>query len=120
MTELKINLDQIKMLSSDSSTFAREMIDLYLDQTKNQLKKIEASISKNDYNAVGRVAHSMKASFAIINCDILSTLSTSIEEECNKKTPNVDIIGNYLQKFIPLVEQSFPLIVEIGKHEKLI
>lgn len=118
--ELKIDLEQIKSLSSESANFGKEMIDLYLSQTKTQLEKIEKARKEKDYFSVGRVAHTMKASFAIINCDVLTKLSSDIEEECKNDHPNGTLLDTFIDQFNPLVARSFDLIVEVGKQENLI
>ena len=117
---LNIDLTQIKDLSSTDRNFGRELIDLYIRQSKNQLEEINTNLSNQNFRKIGRVAHNMKASFSMLNCEILSNLAKEIENDCLEASSNFKSINEKIKEFRTLTEKTFTLIVNEGKKHKIL
>lgn len=118
--ELEMDLSQITSLAENNEGFGKEMINLYIDQSKAQLKDINLCIDQKDFQSIGNLVHSMKASFSMLNCTTLSQLAIDLEDGCKRNTLSEDEILKKLIRFKTLTEQSFETIITLGKKENLI
>lgn len=120
MEEVEMDLAQIKVLAEGNDGFGKEMIDLYINQSKDQLHEIDIKLKENDFLKIGGLIHSMKASFTMLNCKTLSGLAIELEDGCKRNTLTTEEIIHKLKPFKSLTEQSFETIIKLGKKENLI
>lgn len=118
--KVEMDLSQIKALAEDNDGFGKEMIELYINQSKEQLIEINKNVEDKEFLKVGGLIHSMKASFSMLNCSILSNLSIELEDGCKRNTLSEEEILDKLKTFKTLTEQSFETIIALGKSENLI
>lgn len=62
-----IDLSSLKELAGEDSAFYKEMLETFLDSTRNGLDGILSSVEKHDYPAAGAFAHKMSAPVKQLN-----------------------------------------------------
>lgn len=118
--KLSMDLSQITSIGLTTPGFSKEMIELYLNQTAQQLEEIKKNKSINDFFKIGRLAHSMKASFSMLNCTLLSTQAIEIEGICNSSTIDKNKLYSLIEEFEFFITESFSLIQKMAKKEGIL
>lgn len=85
-----IDLTYLKSLPGANSEFVKEMIDLFIEDTPKELRKIENAIADIDFDAIKRVAHKMKTSVSFMGLNQIVPLLKDMEI---KSTTNLDLNG---------------------------
>lgn len=99
-----ISLEYLKEMSSGNDDFMKEMLVLFLDQSKESKALLKESLNNKDFSSVGKIAHKLKSSFGMINAD--TSFLDSIENECNfiNEEINVELISKNYQQLDNLLE----------------
>ncbi len=112
-----IDLKYLKELSAGNKAFEKEMIELFLDQTPNQIEQFDDSITKKDFEAIAKNAHKLKSSFKVFGAfetaDILKKIETLALE---KDIDEVSILHQKLSKQIALIESELKKCISEGSE----
>ena len=71
----------------DDETLFRELLDLYIDDSKNQMRRLEESLASGDLKVAERVAHTLKSSSANLGAMAMSKLCMQMEMRGRGETP---------------------------------
>jgi len=79
-------LENIRSLQSEGAAdILSQIINLFLEETPNQLKNLQQAIRDNDAGTVYSIAHSLKSSSANLGAMKLSALLKDLEEKGRRK-----------------------------------
>ena len=105
-------IDGLRDLSPDA-TFLRELIDIFLQDTPNRLKELDAALAAGDAATATRAAHSIKGSSSNFGALRLSQLAHHIElqgKAANLAAVNVtELKGEYVR-----VAEALTRIAQVG------
>lgn len=74
------DLTYLKEISNGSNEFIDQMIQLYMEQTPDIIKKMESYLTAGDLKAVRATAHKMKPSVGFMGISALKDVVLKIEE----------------------------------------
>jgi len=108
------NLSDIVELSGGNDSFVEKMVHMFIAQTPLQITQMEESFLRNDYQAIGGLAHSIKP--VIDNLGILSLkhVIREIEKKGKQeiKDPQIIVLISHVKNTISLVvadlKKKFP------------
>ena len=72
-------IEDLRALNPDDVSFLRELIQIYLDDSPQQIAEIEQSLTKGDAPRLTRAAHSLKGSSANFGASQLRAICEKIE-----------------------------------------
>lgn len=110
----EINFKKIDELAEGNESFKKQMIELFLMQTGEQLHHLEAALKDNDFEKVGSIAHNMIPSYDLINAVKLTALCRKLEEVCKA---SADIVFQR-STTLAFIQQSKSAIYEV-KNEAI-
>ncbi len=93
-------LDTLKEAIGDSLT---KIINLYLTDTPNTLQQMQQALNQDDYETVGRLAHSLKSSSANLGALQVSNLAINLEQAIN----NSETDKSKLESAIVAIKTAF-------------
>jgi histidine phosphotransfer protein HptB len=73
-------IEDLRALNPDDGSFLRELIQIYLGDSPQQMAEIESSLAKGDAPRLTRAAHSLKGSSANFGAGQLRALCEKIEQ----------------------------------------
>lgn len=73
------DLSGLRKITGGNTEFEMKMLNMFVDQTPNQLKKLESFLEEEDYENFGMVAHSIKPSIDLICRENLKTQVRDLE-----------------------------------------
>jgi HPt (histidine-containing phosphotransfer) domain-containing protein len=91
--------------------FVTELIDLFLDDTTSQLRRLRAAVSNKDGDEIRRVAHLLKGSSGNIGAGRMAKLFEELEEQ---RDSNTEDTPNLLAR----IEIEFELVREVLQTER--
>ena len=95
-TERDIKLKANEWIEQFDEAFLAELIDAYLDDTPNRLRRMCAAIEIGDTAVCGQEAHTLKSSSANLGAVELSNLARHIETAARGATP--ELIATEVQR----------------------
>lgn len=76
-----INLNYLNELAKGNPEFIKEMIDIFLEDNKEEIENLEKSIQSKNYVSIKEIAHKMKSTIAFVGLDqIIENDLTEIEQ----------------------------------------
>jgi PAS domain S-box-containing protein len=101
------NLDFLRELTKNNPDMIAEMINVYLEETPQLLKKIKDSMRNKDYEGIRAAAHSIIPSFSTVGIgDEYTEMAKSIQEMASKKE-DLQAIQEKLKKLEVVCENAF-------------
>jgi CheY-like chemotaxis protein len=79
--EPPVEMDRLNDLSDGNADSLRELVELYFNQTSQQLLQIETAIRENKFDEVRRVAHSCAGASATLGMARFAQLMRELEKE---------------------------------------
>lgn len=79
------DLSYLKQVSNGDNNFIKEMIDVYMQQTPEEINNMENHLKNKDWKMLRAVAHKMKPSCPFFGLNDLHKVVSSIEEYANKE-----------------------------------
>ncbi len=79
-----------------SEDLLAEILDTFVDDTTENIKKLKALITNNDLNEAAKVAHAIKGSAGNITADKIRQIALYLEKNC--KQENRDALQEYFQQ----------------------
>jgi signal transduction histidine kinase/ActR/RegA family two-component response regulator/HPt (histidine-containing phosphotransfer) domain-containing protein len=81
-----VNLDYLKSIIDHGNTsFLNEMITIFLRDVPEAIKKMDTAFERNDYTALGKVAHQVQTSVAMMGMSELAGTLDIIQNKCQSK-----------------------------------
>lgn len=100
-----INFSYLQEISGGNKEFEKEIIEIYLSETTNNINLLQDSFSANDYNAMKMVAHKSKSAVAVIVGDMLKKDFELIEQSALNKHIT-DEAYKSLNKIVSILNKS--------------
>ncbi|HNR06687.1 MAG TPA: PAS domain S-box protein [Saprospiraceae bacterium] len=76
-----VDLSYLKELSNGNAAFEKEMIELFIQKTPQDIELLEKALQEPDYNTVKNIAHKLKSTFALFKLDESLIPLSQIETE---------------------------------------
>lgn len=86
-----IDLTYLNEISGGDKTFIREMLDLFANTTADEVELFDKHLAEGNYEAIGQLAHKMKAPIQMLGASELFEQVRSLELNGKQKT-NLDTI----------------------------
>ena len=97
MADEPVNLDRIREATLNDEEFIGELIDLFLEDSPNQLDALRQAVESSHVEHAAEAAHRLKGASGNMGADSLSALCRQLEEYG---------LGQELEPMRPLVEQA--------------
>ena len=81
----------IEMVGLDEPDFLVELIDTYLDDAGQAVKKLPEALAAGDLEFVQRTAHSLKSTSATFSAQRLAEMSATLELAMRNEDPTIDL-----------------------------
>lgn len=92
-TEYKyIDPEMLQELANGDQEFISEMINIFLEDVPDSLKKMNEAMKASDLQTVARQAHKLKPSSGMIGAEITTSLASQIEEIANNNDPDQQLV----------------------------
>ncbi len=108
------DLTYLKNMSGGSSDIIKEMVNIFIEQTKEYIVDMQRLLNEKDYLALGKLAHKAKSSVAIMGMNDLAADLKSLEL-LSKDSKDVETYPQIVEKFVTLSKQA---IAELAEHIK--
>jgi CheY-like chemotaxis protein len=95
-----LDLDRLNDFSEGNREAAQELVDLYLNQTREQLERLKAQFVSGNAGEVQRTAHSCAGASATCGILVMTPLFKRVEQLAAEK----------------LLDQAAPLVAELERH----
>jgi CheY-like chemotaxis protein len=99
-----VDVSMLYDISGNDESYINMMVQTFLENMPNTLKKIEQSLHEEDWDAVYRAAHYAKSSLSVVKISEMFDAIITIEVNAKNKT-NLDTIAPLLKN----VQESFVL-----------
>ncbi len=107
----KIDLSYLKEVSSGSSEFMVEMIELFLDQTPGYFASLDEAIKDKNWIKVAEVAHKIKPTLAFVGADLAKESMGEIENKARNET-DLESIPQTFNQLYSFTDELFALLRE--------
>ena len=95
-TDAGLDLDRLRELADDNPAEVRSLVELYLQQTEQQLSQMRAAIQSHSADTLGRVAHSCAGASA--TCGMTPMVNPLKELEKRARSGTLDGADEWHQK----------------------
>lgn len=102
-----LDLDHLREQVSDDRELLREIVLLFFEETELQMRQLKEAIAAQDYDTLGRVAHSLKGSFSGLHAHIARIHAQDLEIAVMKKQP---------EHFLQGMESIEADLLELRRH----
>lgn len=82
----------LQELANGDQEFISEMINIFLEDVPDSLKKMNEAMKASDLQTVARQAHKLKPSSGMIGAEITTSLASQIEEIANNNDPDQQLV----------------------------
>lgn len=107
-----IDLSYLNEISGGDSSFVKEMLELYVNTTAEEARLYYDLLKENNYEAIGHLAHKMKAPIQMLGASDLFNLVRSLEKY-GKEGSNIEQIPAIIDEIQRQVELSIIEIKEL-------
>lgn len=102
---MQLNLNYLSEISGGDKNFIREMLELYVQSTAPEADNFQALLSNANYEAIGHLAHKIKAPVQMLGADELFQQLRALEK-CGKEGSNLEEIPGLIARVQTLVKES--------------
>ncbi len=99
------NLNYLRSISNEDSTFISEMINTFLEATPGSLVSMGKAMKEKDLSTVGKLAHKIKPSLTFMGIDSLKDIVVDIETK-GKEGTDEDLLKKLVPEFITTVNSA--------------
>ncbi|MFZ4799310.1 MAG: Hpt domain-containing protein [Bacteroidia bacterium] len=92
-----IDLTYLNEISGGDSSFIKEMLDLFINTTAIEVNEFDHLLAEGNYEAIGQLAHKMKAPIQMIGASVLFDRLRTIENDGKNRT-NLEAIPNLINE----------------------
>lgn len=92
-----IDLTYLNEISGGDNSFIREMLDLFINTTAIEVNEFDHLLAEGNYEAIGQLAHKMKAPIQMIGASVLFDKLRAIENDGKHRT-NLESIPNSINE----------------------
>lgn len=96
--KVSFNLGYLKKMSGDNPEFVRDMVDTFISSTPKLIQDMEDAFVQADLVKVGKIAHQIKPSLALMGIPQLKEAAIQLEEMV--KTPHAKNLQQEVANFI--------------------
>ncbi len=100
-----IDLSYLKEISGNDQEFIKEMLALYIQTTAAEASNLMDLLAKEDFEAIGHLAHKIKAPIQMLGATELLELIRSLEIYGKEKS-HLDELPHIIHQVGILVDQS--------------
>ncbi len=93
-----INLEYLNEISDGSTDLVRDLISMFINQVPTFSEQLDRFYQNGDYISLGKLAHKIKSSVAMMGISELAT-DMKILENIAKDGKNIDNYPAYISKF---------------------
>jgi HPt (histidine-containing phosphotransfer) domain-containing protein len=108
------DLTYLKNMSGGSSDIIKEMVTIFIEQTREYIVDMQKLLEEKDYLALGKLAHKAKSSVAIMGMDDLAADLKTLEL-MSKDSKEVETYPPIVEKFVKMSQQA---ITELSEYIK--
>jgi CheY-like chemotaxis protein len=102
--QLHFDWVRLRELSDHNREFEQELLQIYLDDTQDQLQHLEQAIDRQNLQHIERIAHHMKGASASIGAKQIETIARTVEQQA--KQQQLELIRGLM----PQLKQGFSQI----------
>lgn len=90
--ESNLNLDRLRLVLGDDIELHREIIDLYLADSRKRLAEMHAALNRQDLETLRRQAHAIKGSSGNVGAERVQQAALTLENMAREvSSPNLDL-----------------------------
>ena len=93
----KLDLSYLNEISGGNISFVKEMLELFINTTSIEVNEFDNNLAHGNFEAIGLLAHKMKAPIQMIGVSDLLEKIRSLEINCKNGT-NLDKIPNLINE----------------------
>jgi len=107
-----INLEVLKEISEGNNDLMRDLIGLFSKQVPVFIEQMETYLSNNEFELLGKLAHKIKNSVAMMGIEVLVSDMKKLEQ-LTQSNDNADKIKNKVAKFKQISSEALAELKEI-------
>lgn len=107
-----INLEVLKEISEGNNDLMRDLIGLFSKQVPVFIEQMETYLSNNEFELLGKLAHKIKNSVAMMGIEVLVSDMKKLEQ-LTQSNDNTDKIKNKVAKFKQISSEALAELKEI-------
>lgn len=105
-----VNLNYLKDFSGGDAGFIAEMIQMFLEQTPDELKLLEVYLERQEWKKLGKLAHKMKPNYLMMGMNPQQQMAFEIEEMGKNGGVDSGKMKYLTQQLIKDTQQAYPLL----------
>ncbi len=107
-----VSLLYLQNATDNDEELIREILDIFLQDTKQELDKLQQAVTEDRWKDVGKIAHRLKSSMLNLDLEEISQELLSIEDSINKNT-GLDEIKQRVMKIFDICQEVFQDVMDI-------
>lgn len=109
-----LNNDKIQELKEILEDTFPELIKIYLNDYKIQIKEIKFYLKKEKFSEIKRVAHSLKGASASIGCERIAFILDKLEAGCKER--DLQVINLHVESIEQLFTPIKKILLEVSRQ----
>lgn len=101
--ELHFDLARLHQLSDNNQEFEQDLLQLYIDDTQDQLQHLQQAIDKQNLQHIERIAHHIKGASASVGAKQIEQIAETIEQQAKQQLETINVL-------MPRLEHAFSQI----------
>jgi|SRR6185437_10528165 len=106
-TKKVIDLSYLNEISKGDKNFIKEMIDIFLSETPEEIKQLEEAIAKTNFEKIRAVCHHMKSTVPFVGLDIVIGKELAEIENLALERKGIEIIVANFSKIKTTFQQAY-------------
>jgi HPt (histidine-containing phosphotransfer) domain-containing protein len=102
-------------MSGDSPDIIKEMIAIFVEQTKEYIVEMQRLLDEKDYISLGKLAHKAKSSVAIMGMNDLAADLKTLELK-SKDSQDIETYPAIVSSFVTLSKQAIEELTDYTKN----
>jgi len=111
------DLSYLNEIAKEKKSFLIEMIEIFIDQNKLDLKILEEAIQENNFEMISSIAHKMKTSIRFVGLSKLIEENLDVMENIPEESHTMEFIKKNFKKVKKVCEKAQ---LELAEHKKTI
>lgn len=109
------DLTYLNNMSGGSSDIIKEMITIFIEQTKEYITDMQRLLDEKDYISLGKLAHKAKSSVAIMGMNDLAADLKTLELK-SKDAQDIETYPAIVNSFVTLSKQAIEELTDYTKN----
>ncbi|MFI5142097.1 MAG: Hpt domain-containing protein [Bacteroidia bacterium] len=106
MPQKVTNLTYLNEISKGDANFIKEMVDIFLSETPDQIQQLKKAITETDFPKIRSISHHMKSTVPFVGLDLIIGYDLIRIEDLALNQKDIQAINSYFTKVQAVFQQA--------------